>query len=1365
MHDPPEPTGAAARRITQHYEVHEPLGRGGMACVYRATDLRHGREVALKQLVIPEHVKDRASLAALFEREYRVLSQLAHPRVIEVYDYGIEADVGPYYTMELLDGGDLRELAPLPYPRACQLLFDVASSLALLHSRRLLHRDVSPRNVRCTRDGQAKLIDFGAIVTAGASVGQVVGTPVCTPPEALHRLSLDARADLYSLGITLYYALTRVLPYPAQSLNELPQCWAQKPPPPSAYNAEIPPALDDLVLSLMNTEPGLRPRSAFEVMQRLATCAGLPADESSDVSRAYLVTPELVGRDPLRGQLQARLLQASRGRGAALCLMGGAGMGRSRLLDACVLDGKTLGMAALRVGVTSSQPMATALALADLLLEALPLPDLARDFPELFEPPAAYSGETRPAWKQAKDATAEAAFAEGLCRLFGLASKLRPLLLALDDVERIDAPSAALLAQLIDRSKSASLCVVLTADVDNASRPALTALSRRCELQTLPPLTPQESYALFGSVFGDVPNLALLTRELHALAHGVPGLCLALAQHLIDTGKIEYHAGTWKLPAALAAEDLPQHTLDALRLRIDRLPAAARRLAEAQALAFSDHFSAQDYQQLAPELPSGALDQALTDLLGAEVLAYDGQTYTLRNRMWTEALRANLDEASSRERHSALAELYRERSSVACIHHLFAAGRDCEGLDCLLERQKVYARALDVKAVVDEHAARLAGSYAQAIATAERLGRRPRELNELRRWFVAASVITDASYYPLAAPAWFAQLEHDSGLDLWRKDSENPDASARLMNALTGAVARFEALPEAERVYSVQEAVRLLAEYVAFSIVIGSRTMDGALIAALPAVLEPFVPLSPLLEAIWQNAIATYESSCLSRDTARDRWLAVLDKLAAASGAELHILETIQNAVSFAIGLMDAEQGLLSAERWATRIEQDPLQRLSALQLRRIVRMSQGDFQAADRLRREAELWALQARAAQMFQSLIVLEMKAAAFARDLAGVSYALEQIRPWAARYPGWRPNLHEAEGRWHGVRGDYAAAKLSFEQCLALCPLSPTGTSQQWIVWSAAQGGLADAMLQLGDAAGAERVASAALATCERNGIRSRAQELTRVLALAEARQGKFQAACMRLERLIETLTALSVTGLRLGLAYEARADVAILSTDAAGFEHYARLTAQEYRYGAGCPLGTRYERLVNEARRAGLQRAPALAEFAPTEIRDMELTGSRDLRALVMRTFSGVSRIQERAQRALGLLCELTASARGHLFLDSEGEIVARAAHGAQTVPPQLGAAARELVAKTEEQLLTQMLTELGADQPHKPALVEADGMQYELWLLGFVSNAERHTVGVVALGRRERRDLQAELLQILPLLAAQLMDTDRTQVLS
>ena len=164
-----EPKGSVSphpARIGDRYEVAETIGSGGMASVYRVTDSVTGRQVALKQLTLARDEKRGRESAALFEREFHTLAQLSHPRIIEVYDYGLD-QAGPYYTMELLEGEDLRERSPVPWREACALLYDVCSSLALIHSRRLVHRDVSPRNIRCTLDGPAKLIDFGAMAPIG----------------------------------------------------------------------------------------------------------------------------------------------------------------------------------------------------------------------------------------------------------------------------------------------------------------------------------------------------------------------------------------------------------------------------------------------------------------------------------------------------------------------------------------------------------------------------------------------------------------------------------------------------------------------------------------------------------------------------------------------------------------------------------------------------------------------------------------------------------------------------------------------------------------------------------------------------------------------------------------------------------------------------------------------------------------------------------------------------------------------------------------------------------------------------------------------------------------------------------------------
>src|SRR5688572_27371960 len=183
-------------KIEGRYEVLRKLGSGGMATIFHVRELLSGRDLALKQLEIRENGKSAREEAAAFEREFYVLAQLSHPSVVQAFDYGL-GERGPYYTMELLDGGDVRERAPMPWQEVCTLAHDVCSALALVHSRRLVHRDISPRNIRCTSDGKAKLIDFGAAVPMGPASGAIVGTPQVVAPEVLQRANLDARTDLF----------------------------------------------------------------------------------------------------------------------------------------------------------------------------------------------------------------------------------------------------------------------------------------------------------------------------------------------------------------------------------------------------------------------------------------------------------------------------------------------------------------------------------------------------------------------------------------------------------------------------------------------------------------------------------------------------------------------------------------------------------------------------------------------------------------------------------------------------------------------------------------------------------------------------------------------------------------------------------------------------------------------------------------------------------------------------------------------------------------------------------------------------------------------------------------------------------------
>ncbi|HKP64830.1 MAG TPA: serine/threonine-protein kinase [Polyangiales bacterium] len=1361
MNKPAPSLAPEQRRIGNRYEIQSVLGRGGMACVYRATDLVSGRDIALKELQLPESSRDRASVTSLFEREFHTLSQLAHPRVIAVHDYGLTSN-GPYYTMELLDGGDLRERAPMPWREACELLFDVCSSLALLHSRRLLHRDISPRNIRCTRDGKAKLIDFGAMTSMGTGA-PVVGTPAYTPPETVHRLALDGRADLFSLGVTFYTALTGQMPYPARTFAEALAAWKTKPLPPSARVATIPPALDDLVLSLISIEPALRPPSAFDVMQRLAAIADLQRDESAEVSAAYLATPNLVGREVLLGQVRERLSGALSGHGGAVLVRGGPGQGRSRMLDACVLEAKTLGASVLRASASGEQePYTVARALVQQLLAAQSQVELAAADPELFAIDAA-ANTNAPPRLELKRWSGEGAEAErvqqALVRFVLTVSRTQPLMVAVDDVQRSDPASAAILAALIDKLKRGNVAVVMTAE-SGAEDLAVDVLARRCAVLDLPPLTREQTQMLLSSVFGDVTNLEMLTGEIHDVALGNPRQCLDMAQHLVDRQVIRYAAGTWTLPEQLSADDLPRSGADALRSKLSRLSAAARFLAGAHALAYYDLLSGDDYRALRPDADPLSTDCAVSELLTLGAIHSTGSAYTVSNRLWAAAARAELTPEAGRSVHLALAQMFRPKAKLASIYHLFEADALDEGLEAFAEQHRGYAeKGFDMK-LVDRSLYKLVPAYQKAIAAAVERRSTPRQLANLRRWAVALSVMAEGAGYEVTAPQWFEQLRHDSGLDLWQADSEGGTSGDRLTRALQRAYERFLATPEAERVYGPDEAVKLLAEYVVISIAIGARTMHTTLLESLPPLLEPFVPLSPILDAIWNNAIATAESQSEGRlEAARDRWIEVLRKLDALPAGELEHVDAIANAVAYGVGLMEAQLGLPSATSFAARLEQDPLQKLSAMYLRKIVRLEQGDWTGAERLRREAEVLALSLRTLNMFNSLPVVELSVYVIAGDLTGTQQCLDQLRLMAAKYPRWETCLVGAEGYFEMVRGDFAGAIRKFEECRARAAPGPDGKSPAMLMWIAATAGLAEALLNSNRAAEAREHASAALRFCEERGINSVDNDLTRVLALAEATLGDNAPAIMRLDGLIAKQRAAGVTGPRIGQSYESRARISIWTQDEPAFEQFSRLAANEYRRGANSPLAARYERLVNEALRAGFQATAELSDFQPSTMLESNSTDMPDVQTTVLRAMTGAQRREDRAKRALRLLCEARAAAGGHLYLVGQDLPRLAASYGAVTDPENLADFVREYL--MQEQSHAETMTEIAtgtllAEVEAGQATVSAGGTDYELLLLTCIVDGEGVVAGVAAVVKGERRVHYIKQTQLLNTLAAHLI---------
>ena len=335
--------------IAYRYRLLEEIGKGSFATVYKAVDTTNDRQVALKL------IEYRGGLERFLrvQQEMVVLTRLNHPRVVRILDAGREAN-GAYLVMELIAGqplsARLAQSGPIPPDEAVGLLLQLAEALVHIHKQGIVHRDLKPSNILLRQDGSVSILDFGLAwmvsLADRLSSPVVVGTFSYMAPEQTGVLDIpvDARADLYSLGIVFYEMLTGTRPFVASDAAALiHQHVAKLPPPPRTVNPSIPPILENIVAKLIRKAP----------QERYQTAAGLLADlqhyqraaESGEatvhfeigamdeVKRPLFFHPRLIGRMNELTWLQQVFSCAVQGNGRAVLVAGEPGVGKSRLVN------------------------------------------------------------------------------------------------------------------------------------------------------------------------------------------------------------------------------------------------------------------------------------------------------------------------------------------------------------------------------------------------------------------------------------------------------------------------------------------------------------------------------------------------------------------------------------------------------------------------------------------------------------------------------------------------------------------------------------------------------------------------------------------------------------------------------------------------------------------------------------------------------------------------------------------------------------------------------------------------------------------------------------------------------------------------
>ncbi len=515
-----------------------------MGEVYEALDRERNQRVALKTLRRLD-----AGLLYRLKTEFRSLQRMHHPNLISLGEL-IEADGQWFFTMELIDGVDLvrwvREpdrskrsegqptfadiprarkdaaeaqtmevtvsspaLAALARPRPAPAdarqpsgefdearlrtaLAGMVEGLSSLHRAGLIHRDVKPSNVMVTDEGRVVLLDFGLVQDTGSGLTEpdyhLLGTPAYMAPEQAVSGGVSAASDWYSLGVTLYQALTGVLPFRGGALEMLHAKQTMVPAPPSSLVDEVPRDLDHLCMELLAREPGGRP-SGEDLRKRLC-------GDSEQLAAVDASSSVFVGREDELVELDAAYQRVRDGVPVALYVQGPSGVGKSALLEeflsrlrrrdrsAVILTGRcyereTVPFKAMDAVIDSLSRWLRRLPNAEALALLPPqMPALARIFPVLGEVEAVASSLASRGGKSEPQDLRGHAFA-ALKELFSRIADRGPLVLHIDDLQWGDADSAALISELLRPPRAPAILLIGAFRSDETPGPVVGELTRR----------------------------------------------------------------------------------------------------------------------------------------------------------------------------------------------------------------------------------------------------------------------------------------------------------------------------------------------------------------------------------------------------------------------------------------------------------------------------------------------------------------------------------------------------------------------------------------------------------------------------------------------------------------------------------------------------------------------------------------------------------------------------------------------------------------------------------------------------------------------------------------------------------------------
>ncbi|HEY5921392.1 MAG TPA: AAA family ATPase, partial [Kofleriaceae bacterium] len=1148
-----------------------------------------------------------------------------------------------------------------------------------LHARRLLHRDLAPRNVRCTSTGQAKLIDFGVLATTGMA-GDIAGTPPLVAPEALHGRPLDHRYDLYGLGALAYKILTKRHAYPARSIETLEDTWRTKPVEPSTLAPGIPRALDELVMALLARDPLARPASAAEVIDRLTTIGDLEPLGDVETSRGWIASAALIGRQHEVGQIRRAAARAYAGEGRTLVIEAPSGTGKTRMLREVALEAQLVGMTVIRADSDAANrgPYGIVHELARGLFAVIPdaanraaagrAPLLARVIASLRE-------RVKPAPPLGDPAEDRMQLQNEVAAFFLDVASTHSIALVIDDIQRCDEASAAVIATLAYQAEDKHLLLAAALRSDEAvrARAPLAALADIAHRLRLRGLDADEVTELCRSLFGDIEHIPRLAHWMHKTAGGSPLYTTELARHLVERGVLRYEHGLWTVPDELGHEDLPRGLADAMDARVRALPATARALGEALSIHGGD-LTLELVLLLADSADEGMVFAALDHLAYEEVLLFNGNTWRFRHDGLREALLRGLDDDRRRALHrrvgdalAAAPDRSAERDAEIGWHLL--RGGDREHGAKLLEAA---GRALyDAQSFSD-----CIPPLEAALEVRTETKSSARMRLELLAMLVMSGTLTDRKVALRHNDACMEGFRYWAGIDVMVKVRRYVGRHLAVAVGLSWALLRWLFTPR--RGPNPYEAFRTYFVTVAYVTSVYSLMFDMANVQKMLRAVDPIAIFQRRVPyAVYLLTRNLHDYPCGEVGAVRRQSQQILSIL---DGDRLTPIRDIdRRAFAGAARYMLALVAVSEVEpTWTREVEQLAnvhmrFYDIGAENVRAIYHRMRGEEEAALEIEARVEQLYVQLGSVwQMEAFMPIVASLAYAFSRDTLGLRRTIDRLSRQISQGFHFTPYLELARGEYLREHGDLEEARAAIQASMA---------TDLALVRVAALPALAETLLALGELDRACDVArdGIALGSDPEHGNSHGKLRSIRALALAEAARGEVDAAARRLDAALAEAKPRS-SPLLSGTLHEARARVALACDDWPAYHLHRAETEQHYRATRNPVLIAHAERLAQLATRAAAQVPAAGGDVATAALRkpdpvsvvsDVVTTPTpSDVDSWVSSKLAGCRGSAERAQRLLDLVIHEAHGEAGYLFARTRGGCVLAAPSWGEEPPAEL-----------------------------------------------------------------------------------------------